>query len=407
MVMFVVAVLGSRTAGAEKAAPARPAPAPARPAPARVVPSAAALRSVPAGIAAKLQLTKVARGLRRPVLVTHAPGDRARLYVVEQLGAIRVIERGVVRKQRFLNLVGKVSTGNEQGLLGLAFHPQFAKNGKLYVNYTDRDGDTHIVEYKVTRDGNSVDRRSARELAKIEQPYSNHNGGHLAFGPDGKLYAGLGDGGAAGDPKRRAQNRKVLLGKLLRFNVDGPQAGPEIVHWGLRNPWRFAFDAKTGDLFIGDVGQNRYEYVQVVGGDDDRAHNFGWNIVEGNHCYDAASCDRRGLTPPAVEYSHDEGCSITGGVVYRGKALPELDGVYFYADYCTSLVRSFRWTRDASDTVLGSGRPTGSVRDAWDWRSALDRAGALSQISSFGVDAEGELYIVSLTGVIWRLERRP
>jgi glucose/arabinose dehydrogenase len=389
------------------ALPVAPGPRPASP-----PPGSATLAPVPAALAAKLKLTKVMVGLRRPVLVVAAPGDRERLYVVEQLGSIRVFEHGGLRKERFFDMLGKVSTGNEQGLLGLAFHPRFADNGKLYVNYTDRDGDTHIVEFRVTADRSRVDPSTRRELIKIDQPYSNHNGGHLLFGKDGKLYAGMGDGGSAGDPKGNGQNRQALLAKLLRFSVDevggtGGDGGvaPEIVHWGLRNPWRFAFDAVTGDLFIGDVGQSRFEYVHVIGGDDPRGHNFGWNIVEGNHCYDASTCDRRGLTPPAVEYAHAEGCSVTGGVVYRGKALPELDGVYFYADYCTSLLRSFRWSRDASDTKGGSGAAPGYVRDHWDWRAALDREGRLSQISSFGSDADGELYIVSLTGVVWKLER--
>jgi glucose/arabinose dehydrogenase len=372
-------------------------------------PGSAALVAVPPAIAGKLKLTRLMVGLRRPVLVTSAPGDGARLYVVEQLGSIRIFENGALRKDRFFDVVGKVSTGNEQGLLGLAFHPRFADNGKLYVNFTDRGDDTHIVEYRVTADRSRVDPATARELVKIAQPYSNHNGGHLLFGADGKLYAGLGDGGSGGDPKGHGQSRTSLLGKLLRFDVDAapatPAAKPEIVHWGLRNPWRFAFDARTSDLFIGDVGQNEYEFVHVVAGDDDRAHNFGWNIVEGNHCYDASSCDRTGLTPPAIEYPHAQGCSITGGVVYRGKALPELDGVYFYADYCSSLLRSFRWSRDARDTKLGSGAPPGLVRDHWDWRAAIDPKGQLSQISSFGTDADGEIYLVSLTGVVWKLER--
>lgn len=367
------------------------------------------LVAAPREVAGKLKLSLVTVGLRRPVLVTAAPGDPKRLYLVEQPGSIRVYEDGGMRKERFFDLTGKVSRGNEQGLLGLAFHPKFAENGKLYVNYTDPNDDTHIVEYQVTSDRQKVDMASARELAKVEQPYSNHNGGHLLFGPDGKLYAGLGDGGSAGDPKGNGQNKQALLGKLLRFDVDAAPgsaaAQAERVYWGLRNPWRFTFDAKTGDLFIGDVGQNLYEYVFAVAGGDGRAHNFGWNVVEGNHCYDAATCDKAGFTPPAIEYSHEQGCSITGGVVYRGKALPELDGAYFYADYCTGLIRSFRWTRDASDTAVASGKPTGFVRDHWDWRAALDPKGLVSQISSFGVDGDGELYIVSLTGQLWKLER--
>lgn len=363
------------------------------------------LRPVPPELGKSVQLTKIASGLRRPVLALAAPGEPGRLYVVEQLGAIRILEGSTARKERFLDLVGQVSTGNEQGLLGLAFHPGYADNGRLFVHYTDRDGDSHVVEYRANAARTAVEPQSARELLRVQQPYANHNGGHLAFGPDGKLYTGLGDGGSAGDPKGAGQDRTTLLGKLLRLEVDGGEPKPEIVHWGLRNPWRFAFDGATGDLFVADVGQNRWEYVHALGGNDRRSHNFGWNVVEGNHCFRSRTCDRRGLTPPVVEYSHEQGCSITGGVVYRGRALPELAGAYFYADYCTSLLRSFRFTPDPSDTAPGSGKVPGFVRDHWDWRAALDRRGELSQISSFGTDSDGELLIVSLTGTIWRLER--
>lgn len=392
---------------APTAAPApTPTPAPT-PAPAALATPAPAgddvLRPVPQELGGSLQLTKIASGLRRPVLAIAAPGEPGRLYVVEQLGAIRVLEGGATRKEPFLSLLGRVSTGNEQGLLGLAFHPRYAENGRLYVHYTDREGDTRIVEVRASADRKSVDAKSARELLHVEQPYANHNGGHLLFGPDGQLYTGLGDGGSAGDPKGSGQNRKTFLGKLLRIDVD--TARSEIVHLGLRNPWRFTFDAVTGDLFIADVGQNQWEYVHALGGDDRRSHNFGWNIMEGTHCFRARTCDKRGLTPPVIEYSHEQGCSITGGVVYRGKALPELAGTYFYADYCTTLLRSFRFTRDHGDTAAGSGRVPGFVRDHWNWRAALDPRGQLSQISSFGTDAEGELLIVSLTGTIWRLER--
>ncbi|MBK7538035.1 MAG: PQQ-dependent sugar dehydrogenase [Myxococcales bacterium] len=445
----MTATAAARAAPAKATAPATPpapAPAPAPGAAARAAaatrppPGSDALAPVPAALAATLRLTKVMSGLRRPVLVTAAPGEPGRLYVVEQAGAIRVFEGGVVRKERFLDLIGKVSTSNEQGLLGLAFHPRYADNRKLYVHYTDRAGDTRIVEYRANSARTQVEPASARELLAVDQPYANHNGGHLAFGPDGKLYTGLGDGGSAGDPKGSGQSRRTFLGKLLRLDVDGVGAGSvgagsagsvgaggkggvgagsaggaggkgrpaaELVHWGLRNPWRFAFDSQTGDLFIGDVGQSRWESVHVVGGGDPRSHNFGWNIAEGNHCYNARTCDRRGLTPPIAEYSHDEGCSITGGVVYRGKALPELAGAYFYADYCTSLLRSFRFTRDPGDTAAGSGQRTGWARDHWDWRAALDRRAVLSQISSFGTDSDGELYLVSLTGTVWKLERQP
>lgn len=351
----------------------------------------------PKDVADQVALKEVARGLKRPVLLVVAPNDdRRRFFIVEQRGAIRILENGKPLPKPFFS-IGNLADGNEQGLLGLAFHPDYAKNGRLYVNYTSSDMATHIVEYKVSaNDPDVVDVTTKRELAVIEQPYSNHNGGHLEFGPDGKLYTGMGDGGAANDPHRNGQNDKALLAKLLRFDVDATKPAAGIVHKGLRNPWRFTFDRKTGDLYIGDVGQNLWEYVHAVAAADHAQKNFGWNIVEGNHCFNAEtgagkkSCDKTGLSPPLVEYSHDEGCSITGGIVYRGKALPALDGRYFYADYCTGLLRSFVWTH-------------GVVRDHWDWKPAIDRRAVLSQISSFGTDADGELYIVELTGSIYQL----
>jgi glucose/arabinose dehydrogenase len=350
------------------------------------------LVSVPAEVARKVKLEQVARGLARPVLVVVAPGDaRKRLFVLEQhAGRVRIIENGKLLPRPFLEVTG-LAKGNEQGLLGMAFHPQFATNGKLYVNYTGADDDTRIVEYKVSaQDPDQVAPASRRELANIAQPFSNHNGGHLVFGPDGKLWTGMGDGGSAGDPERNGQNPRALLGKMLRFDVDAAAPTPERMHVGVRNPWRFAFDPKTGDLFIADVGQNLWEYIFVVNGSDHAQKNFGWNVVEGNHCYDAKTCDRAGFTPPVIEYPHDEGCSITGGAVYRGKALPELDGRYFYADFCTGLFRSFRWQDSA-------------VRDHWDWKKALDPEGDLSQVSSFGVDHDGEIYLVTLTGGVFKL----
>jgi glucose/arabinose dehydrogenase len=354
-------------------------------------PGSAELVPVPKDVAEKIQLVEVARGLGRPVALVVAPGDaRKRWFVVEQhAGKIRIVENGKLAPKPFLT-IKDLSDGNEQGLLGLAFHPQYATNGKLYVNYTDGPGDTHIVEYKVSADLDVVDPASARELIKIKQPYSNHNGGNLVFGPDGKLYTGMGDGGSAGDPESNGQDPKALLAKILRFDVDAPTAEPQRVHLGVRNPWRFSFDAKTGDLFIADVGQNKWEYVFAVAGADKTMHNFGWNIVEGSHCFLNKDCNKDGFTPPVAEFSHDEGCSITGGFVYRGKALPALDGRYFYADYCTGLLRSLTWTG-------------GYTRDHWDWKAAIDREGILSQISSFGVDADGELYIVELTGSIYKL----
>jgi glucose/arabinose dehydrogenase len=355
---------------------------------------------VPADIASKVQLVEVAKDLKRPVAFVVAPGDaRGRWFVVEQhRGRIQIFEGGAKQKPPFFDIDGKVSTGNEQGLLGLAFHPKFATNKKLYVHYTDTDDHTHVVEYTVSADDpDRVDMATAREVFFHKQPYSNHNGGHLLFGPDGKLWIGLGDGGGGGDPLRAGQDMDQLLAKILRLDVDKPGAKPEIVHLGVRNPWRYAFDPKTGDFFIGDVGQNKWEYVFVVAGGDTRRHNFGWNIAEGRHCYNKRTCDRSGFTEPVVDYSHDEGCSLTGGVVYRGKAIPTLDGVYFYADYCTSLFRSFRFYRDTSD-------PAGGVaRDHWNWRGVLDPGGRVNSISSFGVDADGEIYVVTLVGSIFKL----
>jgi glucose/arabinose dehydrogenase len=355
------------------------------------------LVTVPADVVKGVELAEMATGLERPVLLTFAPGDaRKRLFIVEQhSGKVRVMESGKLAAAPFLT-IGGLSTGNEQGLLGLAFHPSFATNGKLYVNYTTKDKHTHVVEFRVTNNPDAVDMTTKRELATIQQPYSNHNGGHVEFGPDGKLYTGMGDGGAANDPHDHAQNKTSLLGKLLRFDVDAEKPTPEIVHMGLRNPWRFAFDRQSGGLYIGDVGQNLWESVHVVAVGDGKQHNFGWNVVEGSHCFDRdtgagkATCKTDGFTLPVAEYPHEQGCSITGGRVYRGKALPSLTGRYFYADYCTGLLRSFSWQ-------------AGSVREHWDWKPSLDKKAVLTQISSFGEDHDGELYIVELTGSIYRL----
>ncbi|MDQ3337800.1 MAG: PQQ-dependent sugar dehydrogenase [Myxococcota bacterium] len=398
---------------APEAAPVTPPPAPIvtgsagaapMPPPAGPPPGTDKLTNVPSEIASKLELVEVVRGLARPVLLVVAPGDtKKRMYIVEQhAGRVRVLENGKLSATPFFTMDRKISTGNEQGLLGLAFHPEFQKNGLVYINYTADDKDTHIVEYKVASGGEKVDVSTRREIVEIDQPYSNHNGGHVAFGPDGKLYTGMGDGGSAGDPLKAGQNPKMLLAKILRFDVSAAKPVPEIVHMGVRNPWRFSFDPMTSALYIGDVGQNAWEYVFVVSGTDGVSHNFGWNIIEGSHCYGARTCDKTGFTLPVAEYPHDDGCSITGGFVYRGKALPELDGHYFYADYCTGLLRSFKWTDDTSTPIA-----PGWIRDHWGWKGALDRKGVLSQVSSFGIDHDGELHIVLLTGSIYKLARRP
>jgi len=363
-------------------------------------PGTDALVTVPPEIVATVRLEEVAQGLARPVALVAAPGDpRKRLFIVEQhTGRIRILENGQVRSKPFAT-IGGLSTENEQGLLGLAFHPAFADNGKLYVNYTADDDSTHIVEFRTDPgDPDAIDPGSRREIIAIAQPYENHNGGHLTFGPDGMLYTGMGDGGAAGDPRGNGQNPKALLGKILRFDVNAAQSTPEIVHLGVRNPWRFSFDVATGGLYIGDVGQNLWENVYVVSTTNSVRHNFGWNVVEGNHCFAASECNRAGFTPPVAEYPHRDGCSVTGGFVYRGKALPQLTGRYFYADYCTGLLRSFRWTLDASSPT----RP-GWIRDHWAWQSSIQGGQDLARISSFGIDHDGELYILQLTGRIVRL----
>ena len=362
-------------------------------------PGSAELVPLPPEIAAHVRLREVVHGLQRPVLVVAAPDDpRHRLFIVEQRGRIRILENGKLLPKPFFT-IGNLSTGAEEGLLGLAFHPKFAQNGRLYVNYTSEDMSTHIVEYKVlAANPDAVDLTTARELIEIAQPYSNHNGGNLLFGPDGKLYTGMGDGGSAGDPHKNGQNPKALLAKILRFDVEAPKPAPEIVHLGSRNPWRFWFDKPTGALYIGDVGQNLWENVYVVA-NDGLVHNFGWNVVEGNHCFQATTCEASAFTPPVADYPHDQGCSVTGGVTYRGKALPQLAGRYFYADYCTGLLRSFTWTHDPSSPTA-----RGWIRDHWDWKPTLDGGDELAQISSFGVDGDGEVYIVRLDpGAIFML----
>lgn len=349
-------------------------------------------------------------GLSQPVGMAAAPGDSTRLFLIEKTGTIRILRGGALLPRPFLDLSGRVSGGSEQGLLGLAFHPSYAQNGKFYVDYTDRSGDTRVVEFQVSPNPDSAS-ATEREILFVDQPYSNHNGGQLVFGPDRKLYVGLGDGGSGGDPQGNGQNLGTLLGKILRLDVDQgtpysiPPDNPfvgrqgargEIWSYGLRNPWRFSFDAETGVMMIGDVGQDAWEEVDVepagAGG-----RNYGWNRMEGSHCYPpGSSCDQSGLILPIAEYDHRAGCSLTGGFVYRGTALPELRGTYFYGDYCTGLIRSLR--------VMN-----GAAAEPLDWTAALrtKAGGPMEGLSSFGVDLRGELYLILLSGEIYRLERKP
>jgi glucose/arabinose dehydrogenase len=328
------------------------------------------------------------------------PGEPVgRLFVVEKRGPIRILRGKKLDAKPFLDLTGKVALwdkpNSEQGLLGLAFHPQFQKNGRFYIDYTALDWQTHVVEYRVSKDDpGRADPSSAREILVVHQPYNNHNGGDLAFGPDGKLYVLLGDGARAGDLHGFSQSDRSLLGKMLRIDVDAAQPAPQVLGRGLRNPWRYSFDRQTGDLYIADVGQNAFEYVHVVPAKKIAGpHNFGWNTIEGFHCYQAATCDRSGYEQAVIEYPHSEGCSITGGYVYRGKALPELAGSYFYSDYCTALLRSFRMKN-------------GKVVDSWDWKAALDPESQLAQVSTFGQDQDGELYVVTHEGPIYKIVRK-
>ncbi len=336
------------------------------------------------GRGADLAITAFATGFKRPVLVTGTRAEPRRLYVVEQRGVVRVVVRGRLRAQPFLDISSIVdSQGNEQGLLGLAFDPGYARNHRFYVDYTGNpSGDTHVVAYR--SDGVRAIASSAQELLHVAQPYANHNGGMLAFGPDGKLYVGMGDGGSAGDPQNHAQNVGDLLGKLLRLDPLGRQP-PQVAALGLRNPWRFSFDRATGDLYIGDVGQNAIEEVDYVPRGTSGLLNFGWPLYEGRSPYKQAQQGPGTLTMPVVQYPHSNGgCTVVGGYVYRGKTVPAAVGRYFYGDYCSGAVWSL--------TVQG-GNASAPRRESF----------TVPTLSSFGEGPAGELYLVSLNGTIYRL----
>jgi glucose/arabinose dehydrogenase len=364
----------------------------------------------------QLGFQKIADGLDGPVLVTHA-GDR-RLFIVEKIGRVRIVKNGVLLSTPFLNLISSVPTAGNQGLLGLAFHPDYARNGRLYVYFTNLAGNTVIAEYH--RSSWNPDRAVGppRILLRVQQPYSpyGHYGGHIAFGPDGYLYIGLGDGGGNGDPDDRAQDLTTLLGKMLRIDVDGTSFGRNyrippgnpfvgragndaIWSYGLRNPWRWSFDRATGNLWIGDVGQASWEEIDrsfngAKGAG--RGVNYGWSVMEGRHCFKPPTgCDTTGKVPPLVEYAHRDfdgtsiGCAVTGGYVYRGAAYPVMYGGYFFGDYCSGRV----WTVAANaaypaNPVLLSQMPY--------------------QISSFGEDAAGDLYLTDYrNGAVYKLVGAP
>ena len=334
------------------------------------------------GATEALRLVPVVRGLDAPVYVTSAPGEPGRLYVVEQGGTIRVVENGRVRSQPFLDISSRVRSGGEQGLLGLAFFPDYERSRFFVVNYTDNDGNTRVVRFRAN--STTAAPSSARQLLFVRQPYPNHNGGMVTFGPDGRLYVGMGDGGAGGDPENRAQNMRSLLGKLIRLDVREPGSRGTIVALGLRNPWRFSFDRKTGDLVIADVGQNAFEEIDWVKWPLRGLLNFGWDVYEARAPFENKPLGPGKLVQPIAQYGRSGGCSVTGGYIYRGSAVPAAAGRYFYGDYCSGNVWSLR--------VVG-----GKARQLR--REPFEVAG----LASFGEDAAGELYLVAHGGTIYRL----
>ena len=347
-------------------------------------------------------MERVVGGLERPVFAGHAGDGSGRLFVIEKQGRIRIVADGQLAAEPFLDITGDVSSrANERGLLGLAFHPDYASNGRFFVNYTQLGGATVVAEYRVSSNLDRADPESGQVLLTQAQPFANHNGGMVAFGPDGMLYVALGDGGAAGDPQNHGQRLDTWLGALLRLDVsepgayrvpsDNPFVGvsgvrAEIWAYGLRNPWRFSFDRATGDLYIADVGQNRFEEIDFAPASSAGGENYGWKLMEGFSCFVEGSpdCNSPRFTPPIAVYGRDGGCSVTGGYVYRGSAHPALVGAFVFGDYCSGKL----WTlqRDAAGV----------------WQMTLQGEVDI-RITSFGEDEAGELYITDDSGVLFRL----
>jgi len=358
----------------------------------------------PAGTPAAISLAPFVGGFSSPLDFETPDDNSGRAFIVQQPGTIRLVSGGSVLPTAFLDITGKVNfDGGEQGLLGLAFHPNYTQNQHFYVDYDHLSGgqlQTVIAEYKASADPNLADAASERILLTINQPFTNHKGGQMAFGPDGFLYIAVGDGGSGGDPMGNGQNRQTLLGKILRIDVDHADAGlqyaipadnpfvgtgdhGEIWAYGFRNPWRFSFDRVTGRLFVADVGQDQFEEIDLV----QKAGNFGWNTMEGAHCFNPASgCDMTGLTLPIAEYDHSEGVTVIGGYVYHGTAITDLVGAYVFADFSNGKIwklteSSGTWTRTL---LLTSGK----------------------NISSFGQDAAGELYAVDYSGSVLKIVKQ-
>lgn len=332
--------------------------------------------------AAAVDARPVVTGLDAPVFVTAAPGEPNRLYVVEQPGRILVVDKGRVRPEPFLDVRRTISSGGERGLLGLAFPADYRTSRSFVVNYTNASGDTRVVRYR--SDGARAIPSSAVTLLAVRQPYGNHNGGMVAFGPDGLLYVGMGDGGSGGDPENRSQDMRSRLGKILRLDARRPGAAPKVVALGVRNPWRFSFDRATGDLWIGDVGQNAIEEIDRIPAGTTDLVNLGWDVYEGRSVFEDKQPGPGRLVGPVAQYGHDEGCSVTGGYVVRGAAPRELVGRYVYGDYCTGTVWSI---------------PAGDRGD----RTPRKEPFTVKSLVSFGEDTQGRLYAVSGEGVVYRV----
>jgi glucose/arabinose dehydrogenase len=368
--------------------------------------------------AQELRLEKIAGGFDEPLFLLSLPDDPAALFVLEKKGRLRLMRGGEVQKRDVLDLREKISDVSERGLLGMAFHPQFGRGNRwFYLNYSDKRGTTVIARFSLPEPEAAeaplvADPASEKVLLTIEQPWPNHNGGMLAFGTaDGFLYIGMGDGGAANDPLNAGQDLGNLLGKILRIDVDGgdpygiPQgnplidvagARPEVWAWGIRNAWRFCFDPENDDLWIGDIGQNQWEEIDWLPGGHPAGANFGWRILEGTHDFDVPDdADKSRLVPPVYEFPHGapkNHCSVTGGYVYRGEAIPWLRGSYFWADYCSNVIGTLRVDR------------TGKITEEVDRARQLDPQGILRSIASFGEDAAHELYVLSLSGgTVWKI----
>lgn len=365
--------------------------------------SAERVGAAPAVPQVDITLAPMATGLSKPVDLAGTPvSSDTRLFVVQQTGIIRIMRAdGTLIRRAFLDIRDRVGSGGERGLLGLVFHPNYAANGFFYVNYTNLDGNSIIARYQVTANPNVADPASEQILLQVAQPFRNHKGGDLAFGPDGYLYIALGDGGSNGDPQGNAQNIDSLLGKILRIDVDhgspyaippdnpfvGQPGADEIWAYGFRNPWRFSFDRQTGDLYIGDVGEDSWEEVDFQAAGAPGGQNDGWRCYEGNHAFNLTGCnpDQSVYTFPIHEYSHSDGCAITGGFVYRGAAYPALVGHYFFADHCSGHI----W--DLAPDGMGG------------W-ALTDHGALMTRPMTFGENSQGELFVADpITRTVYQL----